>query len=302
MNFQDPSGSLTRRATFGDWLEGARLRTLPLAIAPVVAGSGVAGHYGRFNLLFVVLALAVALLLQIGVNYANDYSDGIRGTDEHRVGPARLTGGKLAKPLVVKAVAFVCFGLAAVLGLWLSLASGLWWFPIIGLVAIVAAWFYTGGSHPYGYAGLGEVAVFVFFGLVATMGTEVVQTGAPSWVGFWAAVAMGLFSCAVLMINNIRDIETDRVAGKHTLAARLGRRNANIAYLLMCGLPFVIAAVALHPDASLGWISLAAVVPVAFAVVRGLHPRSPRDQIASLKFTSLGALAFAVLLAVGLQF
>lgn len=297
----DPSGSLARSATVGDWIEGARLRTLPLAIAPVVAGAGVAAAQGRFHLGFALLALGVALLLQIGVNYANDYSDGIRGTDEHRVGPARLTGGRLARPQTVRGVAFACFGAAAVLGLWLSFASGLWWFPLIGLVAIIAAWYYTGGSHPYGYAGLGEVSVFVFFGLVATMGTEAVQTGGASWTGVWAAVAMGLFSCAVLMINNIRDIDTDAVSGKHTLAVRLGRSRAHAAYLAMVVLPFVIAAFALHPDGRWGWLSLLAAIPLAVAVFRGLHPRTPRDQILALKLTSLGALAFAVLLAIGLQ-
>lgn len=301
MNLQDPSGSLTRVATFEDWVEGARLRTLPLAIAPVVLGSGVAGFFGAFQWMFALLALIVALALQIGVNYANDYSDGIRGTDEHRVGPARLTAGKLARPVAVKAAAFGCFGIAAVAGLWLSIASGHWWLILVGVVSIIAAWFYTGGEHPYGYAGLGEVAVFVFFGLIATMGTEFVQTSTTSWLGFWAAVAMGLFSCAVLMINNIRDIETDRLSGKHTLAVRLGHTGARIAFASFSLVPFALLFVALNPAGRLGWIAIAAIVPVGYALWRGLAPRTPRDQIAGLKFVSLGALAFAVLLAIGWQ-
>lgn len=220
--------SARSRPTFADWLEGARLRTLPAAIAPVLAGTGTAGADARFGR--AVLAAIVALTLQIGVNFANDYSDGIRGTDEHRVGPVRLTASGVVAPRTVKRIAFAWFALAAVAGLALVVISGAWWLLAAGAAAIVAAWFYTGGQNPYGYLGLGEVVVFIFFGLMATWGTTYTQTLSLDGSTIIAGISMGLIACALLMINNIRDIPTDTVADKRTLAVRIGERRARWVY------------------------------------------------------------------------
>ncbi|NYI99532.1 1,4-dihydroxy-2-naphthoate octaprenyltransferase [Nocardioides thalensis] len=213
-------------ATPAHWLAGARPRTLPAAVAPVLAGTGVAVHVDEAVWWKALLALVVSLALQVGVNYANDYSDGIRGTDADRVGPLRLVGSGLASPAAVKRAAFLAFGVAGVAGLVLA-ATTAWWLLAVGAVSVVAAWFYTGGSKPYGYLGLGEVMVFVFFGLVAVVGTTYVQTeewsdgGVPALL---AGVGVGSIACAILVANNLRDIPTDRVAGKMTLAVRLGDR------------------------------------------------------------------------------
>lgn len=213
-------------ATPAHWLAGARPRTLPAAVAPVLAGTGVAAHVDEAVWWKALLALVVSLALQVGVNYANDYSDGIRGTDEDRVGPLRLVGSGLASPAAVKRAAFLAFGVAGAAGLVLA-ATTAWWLLAVGAVSVVAAWFYTGGSKPYGYLGLGELMVFVFFGLVAVVGTTYVQTeewsdgGAPALL---AGVGVGAIACAILVANNLRDIPTDRVAGKMTLAVRLGDR------------------------------------------------------------------------------
>ena len=220
-------------ATIADWLEGARVRTLPAAVAPVLVGSGAAAQVGGFHLGRALLGGGIALALQIGVNFANDYSDGVRGTDEVRTGPPRLTGGGLAEPRTVKRAAFACFGVAAALGLALVALSGVWWLLLVGTAAIVAAWYYTGGSRPYGYMGLGEVFVFVFFGLVATLGTTYTQALTLPWTAWAGAIGMGLIPCALLMVNNIRDIPTDTVAGKRTLAVRLGQRSARRSYAAM---------------------------------------------------------------------
>lgn len=294
------ANSLARRATPADWIEGARLRTLPLSVAPVVLGTGLAAAGGEVAWGRALLCLWVSLWLQIGVNYANDYSDGIRGTDgEDRVGPARLTGGGLARPSTVRTVAFGCFGLAALGGLLLVALCGQWWLLLIGCVAVAAAWFYTGGRHPYGYAGLGELFVFVFFGLVATVGTVFVQTLRVQVLDWIAAVAMGLFACAVLMVNNLRDIETDPRQGKHTLAVRLGAVWAERAFagLVLVPVLLLIPMSLLHPGAVLGLLCL----PLAELALRdGLFPRTARDRIAALRWTSLSALLFALAAAVGL--
>lgn len=214
-------------ATPSQWIAGARPRTLPAALAPVLAGTGVAAHHGDEVWWKAALALVVSLALQVGVNYANDYSDGIRGTDEQRVGPLRLVGSGLVEPALVKRAAFLSFGVAAVAGLVLA-ATSAWWLVAVGAVCVVAAWFYTGGSKPYGYLGLGEVMVFVFFGLVAVMGTTYVQTASTDSDvvidSLWAAIPIGALACAVLVGNNLRDIPTDSDSGKRTLAVRLGDR------------------------------------------------------------------------------
>ena len=208
-------------ATVAQWVAGARPRTLPNSIVPVAVGSGLAVGYGHAVWWRALLALAVSLLLQIGVNYANDYSDGVRGTDERRVGPLRLVGSRVAAPRQVLAAAVVCFALAAVAGLVLALVTTPW-LLLVGAAAIAAAWFYTGGSRPYGYRALGEVSVFAFFGLVSVAGTAYVQLERLPWAVWVAAVPVGLLSCSMLVVNNLRDIPTDAASGKRTLAVLLG--------------------------------------------------------------------------------
>ncbi|WP_017178964.1 1,4-dihydroxy-2-naphthoate polyprenyltransferase [Actinomyces timonensis] len=225
-----------------NWAEVVRLRTLPAAVAPVLLGAGAATSLGTGSLLRTLLAAGVALALQIGCNLANDYSDGVRGTDDERSGPPRLTASGQVAPRSVKLAAFACFGIASALGLVLVVLTGQWWLIGVGAAAVAAAWFYTGGSRPYGYAGLGEVFVFVFFGLVATCGTAYVQGGAvPGWL-WLAASGIGLIACSLLMVNNLRDIATDPAHGKMTLAVRLGDSRARTAYTIMVFLPILIAA------------------------------------------------------------
>lgn len=211
-------------ATPAQWLEGARPHTWANAVAPVLAGTAAAALVGAANPLRAVLAGVVALAMIVGVNYANDYSDGIKGTDDDRSGPLRLTGSGLVEPKKVKYAAFASFGVGAVAGIALSVLSA-WWLILVGAACIAGAWFYTGGKNPYGYRGLGEVAVFVFFGLVAVLGTEFTQTGSVSWRGALLAISVGSLSSAVNLANNLRDIPTDAATGKITLAVRLGDAN-----------------------------------------------------------------------------
>lgn len=232
-----------RPATFADWMEGARPHTWANAFAPVVAGVGAAAHHSDVACGRAALALLVAWALIVGVNFANDYSDGVRGTDDDRSGPLRLTGSGLVPPKRVKAAAFACFGVAAVAGLALALLS-VWWLVLVGAACIAGAWFYTGGKNPYGYRGLGEVAVFVFFGLVAVLGTEFTQSGRISWPGVVAAVAIGAISASVNLANNLRDIPSDTEAGKVTLAVRLGDAGTRKAWVALACTPLV-ASVAL---------------------------------------------------------
>ncbi|WP_144791224.1 1,4-dihydroxy-2-naphthoate polyprenyltransferase [Kocuria palustris] len=227
-------------ATPAQWVEGARLRTLPMALAPVIAGTAAAQSLWGADLVRAVLAFLVALLLQIGVNYANDYSDGIKGTDDDRVGPMRLVGSGAATAREVLAAALTCFGLAMLAGLVLIALSGQWWFLVIGASAVLAAWGYTGGPWPYGYRGFGDLAVFVYFGLVAVLGTTLTQAGELNLEAWIAAVATGLFACALLMANNIRDIPGDREVGKLTLAVRIGDRWARVVFAAEIGLAFAL--------------------------------------------------------------
>jgi 1,4-dihydroxy-2-naphthoate polyprenyltransferase len=240
-------------ATPAQWIGGARPRTLPAALAPVAAGTGAAAALHGAHLGRAVLALLVALALQVGVNYANDYSDGIRGTDDDRVGPLRLTGSRTATPGSVRRAAVIAFAVAAVAGLVLVAASQAWWLLLVGAAAFPAAWFYTGGSSPYGYRGLGEVFVFVFFGLVAVLGTTYTQAGRVSWTALGAAVAIGCLACAILVANNLRDLATDADAGKLTLAVRLGDRRTRLLYTGLLTVPvlMVLAASLGHPPALL---------------------------------------------------
>lgn len=289
------------RITWRDWVSGARLRTLPLAIAPVAAGAGIAHGLQGFSLTLTLLALAVALFLQIGVNYANDYSDGIRGTDEFRVGPARLTGSGLVNPKHVLVTALVFFALAAVAGIAAVVLSGRWWLLALGAVAIVAAWFYTGGKRPYGYAGLGELVVFIFFGIVATAGTVWLQTDLINQEMWIAGAGVGFFAVAVLVVNNLRDIPTDRLAGKNTLAVRIGDRATRTLFVVCVLLPFVVPALygALLPGMLFVWFVLIAVIPCAIIT---LTAKTPRELILVLQLTSISALAYGVLLGVAFAF
>ena len=223
------------------WLAGTRPRTLPAAVVPVLIGSGVALGYGKFSWWRALLALVVALALQVGVNFANDYSDGVRGSDEVRVGPVRLVAAGLAPPRQVLHAAFGCFLVAGVAGLALAVVTS-WWLVPVGAGCIAAAWFYTGGPKPYGYNGLGEVFVFVCFGVVAVTGTAYVQMKELSWLGLAASVPAGLLACALLMVNNLRDIGTDTLAGKRTLAVVLGDARSRVMYVLTLLTPFGVAA------------------------------------------------------------
>lgn len=291
-------------ATAAEWLEGARLRTLPAAVAPVLAGSAVAVDLGGFNAGRALLALLVALALQVGVNYANDYSDGVRGTDsaEKRVGPMRLVGSGAATPGQVRAAAFGCFAVAAAAGLGLVVLTGAWWLIAVGAACIVAAWFYTGGSRPYGYLGLGEVFVFVFFGLVATCGTTYVQLLRVPPSSVWAGVSMGALACAILVVNNLRDIDGDVASGKRTLAVRLGADGTRGLYLglvLVSMGALLVTALLTSPEAIFAlaaWALLSGPVRTVLGGAVGLA------LIPVLKWTGLAQLLAGVLLFVGSWF
>lgn len=289
------------RITWVDWVGGARLRTLPLAVAPVAVGAGIAQMQQSFSLTLSLLALAVAVMLQIGVNYANDFSDGVRGTDAYRVGPARLTGSGLVNPKAVLATALTFFALAAAAGLVAVVLSGRWWFLLIGAVAILAAWFYTGGKRPYGYAGLGEIAVFVFFGIVATVGTVWLQNENIPQEAWVAGAGVGLLAVAVLVVNNTRDIETDRLAGKHTLSVRIGDRASRILFAVLVLLPFAVPAIYIivYPAMLFALFALFGAIPAA---VITLWARTARELVLALAITSFTALAYGVLMGVAFAF
>ena len=281
------------------WIEGARLRTLPLAIAPVAIGAGAADAMQRFDLLLSTLALGVALFLQIGVNFANDYSDGIRGTDDKRVGPLRLTGSKSVKPESVKTAAMFFFILAAASGFEIVVTTGQWWLIAVGLLSIIAAWFYTGGKNPYGYAGFGEIAVFVFFGLVATIGTAYIQIGFVDLNSVLGGIAAGSFAAAVLLVNNIRDLETDKVSSKKTLAVRMGAKWAKRLFIFMIWFPFVVLVYfsLLYPISLLAFAAIFLVAPATLIV---LTAKSAKELVLVLKLTSFASLTYALLLTLGL--
>jgi 1,4-dihydroxy-2-naphthoate octaprenyltransferase len=269
-------------------------------VVPVLIGSGIAAGYGRFSLWRAVLALLVALALQIGVNFANDYSDGVRGTDAvgRRAGPMRLVGSGTASPRAVKYAAFGCFFAACCVGLVLAAVTS-WWIVAAGALCVLAAWFYTGGSHPYGYRGLGEISVFLFFGVAAVAGTAFVEMGRLSWLGLAASVPAGLLSCALLMVNNLRDIGSDATSGKRTLAVRLGDARARIVYLLFLLLPFPLAALlaVYRPFTLLALVALPLALAPARAVRSGV---AGPGLIATLGQTGRLQLAFGVVFTVGL--
>ncbi|MDD7581765.1 1,4-dihydroxy-2-naphthoate polyprenyltransferase [Corynebacterium sp. 32222D000AT] len=286
-------------ATRADWIEGARPHTWANAFAPVVAGTGAAASLGQAHLGRALLALIVAWALIIGVNFANDYSDGIRGTDDDRSGPQRLTGGGLAKPAHVKYAAFGCFAVAGIAGIILSLWAGAWWFILVGALCIAGAWFYTGGKNPYGYRGLGEVAVFIFFGLVAVLGTEFTQAGRISWTGLALAVGVGAMSSAVNLANNIRDIPSDAATGKITLAVTLDNERARLLFTVLLLLP-VLLTIGIAFDS---WLALLGLVyfPFALGAVRTVNRGAQgRELIPILGMAGRAMLIWAVVVAIAL--
>jgi 1,4-dihydroxy-2-naphthoate octaprenyltransferase len=281
------------------WLLGARPRTLPAAVVPVALGTAAAVSEPGSVWWRAALALVVSLALQVGVNYANDYSDGVRGTDDVRVGPARLVGGGLASAGKVKAAAFAAFGVAAVAGLALAAVTS-WWLLVVGAAAILAGWFYTGGPKPYGYLGLGEVFVFVFFGLVATAGTTYVVCERITAVAWLAGCMAGCLACALLVVNNLRDIPTDTVAGKRTMAVRLGDARTRWFYVALLAAAFVLVAVmalAGRPAAVAGMVGVVAAAPAERAVRRGA---TGRDLIAVLGATGRTQLVTGLVTAIGI--
>lgn len=287
-------------ATPQQWVAGARIRTLPAAFSPVVAGTGAAAAVEAANIGRALLALVVAVALQLGVNYSNDYSDGVRGTDDERVGPFRLVGSGAATPAAVRAAAWICFGVAGVTGLILVVLTEQWWLLLIGALAVAAAWFYTGGRSPYGYRGLGEVSVFIFFGLVAVAGTTYVQTERLTATSIISGVAIGLLACAIMLVNNLRDAPTDAASGKRTLAVFLGEKRSRLTYLMLLSVPFALAvllSIAGRPWALLALLAL----PMAIWTARPVrHGARGRALIPTLRNTGLTELTFAIFLAIGL--
>lgn len=277
------------------WIAGARPRTLPAAIAPVVVGTSLFARTNLpFNWLNAALALAVSLLLQIAVNYANDYSDGVRGTDEVRVGPVRLTASGLASPKAVKNAAYLSFFLAAICGGVLALRTS-WVLIIVGAIAIIAAWGYTGTSKPYGYMGFGELSVFLFFGVVATMGSYFVQSEQVSGKAFLVAIPMGALSCAILAINNLRDRPKDAEVGKRTLAVRLGDMKARFFFVLLLISAHIAALLAsfISPWA----LFTLALLPVSYSISKSVIKGAVgRDLIPLLGKTGRLQMLFALLL------
>ena len=286
-------------AAVNRWILGARPRTLPAAVVPVAIGAGAAVGGSSPVWWRVAPALIVSLALQVGVNYSNDYSDGIRGTDDVRVGPVRLVAGGLAQPSHVKSAAFIAFGVAAIAGLILAIVTT-WWLILVGLIAMLAGWGYTGGPKPYGYLGLGELFVFVFFGLVATVGTSYViveEFPAHAWD---AGTAAGFLACALLVVNNLRDIPTDRASGKRTLAVRLGDSRTRWLYIVCLGLAailIIVIAVAWRAWAAIALAGFVVAIPPTRLVRRGAQGR---DLIAVLASTARTQLLVGLLLALGL--
>ena len=282
------------------WIQGARPKTLPAAIAPVVVGAACAQLESstQNNWLNAVFALAVSLALQVAVNYANDYSDGIRGTDKNRVGPLRLVGSGAKKPADVKKATFLAFGVAAVFGFVLA-ATTTWWLLLVGVFCFLAGWFYTGGKHPYGYLGFGEVFVFIFFGVVATMGTTFVINEQLTLVSFLASVVVGCLACALLAVNNLRDIAGDQISNKKTLAVRIGESGARKFYIsLFIVAGFAVILIALSYSAALiAMLGLAVAVKPIKRVYAGA---TGADLIDVLVLTSRVQILVAISLSVGL--
>jgi 1,4-dihydroxy-2-naphthoate octaprenyltransferase len=291
-------------ATTTQWLAATRPRTLPAAIAPVVVGWAAAWHDAHdlgLSHTVAILAMLVALALQVGVNYSNDYSDGIRGTDEVRVGPVRLVGQKLAAATQVKTAAFAMFALAAVAGLGIVAITGERQMIVVGALAILSAWFYTGGKNPYGYVGLGELFVFVWFGLVAVQGTVFVLLGRTTALGWLFGVGAGALSCALLVANNLRDVPTDTVSGKRTLAVRLGASKSRWLYIGLIWTALLAPFIAIA-GGSTRWLALTLLAAASahkpgWAVIRGA---SGRDLLPVLAATGRTLLVWAATISLGL--
>ena len=276
------------------WILGARPRTLPAAIAPVVVATALVG--ADFNWFRAALALKVAVWLQIGVNFANDYSDGVKGTDEDRVGPTRLVASGMATASAVRNAAFISFAIASIAGAWLALLTTPW-LILIGVISIAAAWGYTGGDNPYGYKGLGDLSVFLFFGVVATMGTYYTQTEKITLLSFIVSIPMGALSCAILAINNLRDRPKDALAGKLTVAVRIGDRNARLMYAALLALAHFAAIATLIPTALLTLLVLPMSIAISRQVLSGI---SGKELIPVLGRTGMLQMVFSILLAIGL--
>ena len=278
------------------WILGARPRTLPAAIAPVVVATALAGS--DWNWFRAALALKVGVWLQIGVNYANDYSDGVKGSDDNRIGPTRLVASGLATAAQVKRAAFISFGIASIAGMWLSLLSSPW-LIVVGVAAIAAAWGYTGGKNPYGYSGLGEVSVFIFFGLTATVGTYFAQTGQITAISVLCAVPMGSLACAILAVNNIRDRAQDELVGKRTLAVRVGDSKARKGFVALLAIAHISALATLVPGSLLTLAVLPLTISISRAVMSGasgpsLIPLLGKTGKLQMFFGALFALALAI--------
>jgi len=288
-------------ATAAQWIEGARPRTLGAAIAPVAVGTGVAAAADALQPVRALLALLVLVAAQVGVNYANDYSDGIRGTDDERVGPVRLVGQRLASPAAVRTAALACLAMSAIAGLVLVALTAQWWLLLIGAASLLAAWLYTGGPKPYGYLALGEIGVFAFFGVVPVVGTAYVQTLSLSTTAWVSSIGVGALTCAILVANNLRDIPTDAQVGKRTLAVRLGDGPTRVLYITLVVAAFVvIVPLALALGLTFAWLgllaALLAIQPIA-AVSRGATGRA---LVSVLKGTGLVVLAYGLLLGLGI--
>jgi 1,4-dihydroxy-2-naphthoate octaprenyltransferase len=291
-------------AKFGDWVAAARIPTLALGIAPVALGTAAASlvadnwwdHWVR-----ALLCLVVALSLQIGVNYANDYSDGIRGADKNRVGPPRLVGSGRARPRAVLTAALVFFGIAAAAGLAIVWLTQVWWLLAVGAVCIAAAWLYTGGKRPYGYSALGEVAVFVFFGIVPVVGTMFVQVATVNVEAWLSGVAAGSFAAAVLLSNNLRDRITDELAGKRTLSVLVGAVASRVLFTVLTLVPFGLLAffVIFYPNAGFVFFALLAAVPAVLIVMTA---KTPREFLTALRLTLLTSLIYGLGLAAAITF
>ena len=279
-------------ATLSQWVAGSRPRTLPAAVAPVAVGTGLAINADSLQTGRAVLALVVALALQVGVNFANDYSDGIRGTDNKRIGPVRLVGQELARPPVVRLAAFSAFGVACIAGLALVVATQAWWLLLVGVACVAAAWLYTGGPHPYGYHGLGEIFVLIFFGIVPVVGTFYVQSDTVTLAAVIASVGVGALACAVLVTNNLRDLPSDQLVGKYTLAVRLGDMRTRwlyVACIIAAALTTIIVA------AIVSWLVLFALVLHIIAPIRLiLGGATGPELIPALKQTGLLVLIYGL--------